>query len=171
MPKSEAMARLGTMCPNRGPGSPGTTTLHVCVDQTWQSSRRLTVSPFMAVCLLSTSTPSLMKTAVAPVSTIHCESSIATGQMRGANPSSSWLTGRGETFEAVTVMSSLFAVLHTNRNWVGSRGAETKLLHLFVIDSSAPPCHMGGNCVLCWPFVLGPYAGYVAAFSLFYSTW
>ncbi len=59
--KSEAMAILGTMCHTRGRGhgSPGTTMLHMCVDQTWRPSGRLTVSGFAAGCLLSTDTPSL----------------------------------------------------------------------------------------------------------------
>jgi hypothetical protein len=29
----------------------------------------------------------------------------------------------------------------------------------------------GAICILCWPFVLGPYAVYNAAFSLVHSTW
>jgi hypothetical protein len=71
-----------------------------------------------------------------------------------------------ETFDVMTVASSskVYAI-----NWVGSKGAETKSLNLCANDAFSPNRHMGprpppniacfwGNCVLCCPFVQGPYA-------------
>ncbi len=60
-------------------------------------------------------------------------------------------------------------------SWVGSKGAETKSLNLFAMGASAPTSQklpgpppkdcFWGNWVLCCPFVQGPYAAKLAAFS------
>jgi hypothetical protein len=68
MPISEAIFRSGMMCPVRVIGKPGIFMLHTCVDLIFLPSKRLTVSGFVAICLFSTSTPSMTKMDVAPVS-------------------------------------------------------------------------------------------------------
>ncbi len=68
LPKSKAIAKLWTMCPTRGCGRPGTTSLHVCIDLTLHPSRRLMNIGCVAGLLLATRTPSFTKTGIAPVS-------------------------------------------------------------------------------------------------------
>ncbi len=82
----DAIARFGTMCPANGRGKPSTTTLQVWVDLTWWQSVRITVSGFVAGCLLGTGTPSLTNTDAAPVSAIPCASSMLIILVRGAKP-------------------------------------------------------------------------------------
>ncbi len=56
MPKSNMMAKLGTICPTRGLERPGTTTSHVCIDCTLRPLGRLTVNGCVASLLLATGT-------------------------------------------------------------------------------------------------------------------
>jgi hypothetical protein len=84
MPKSKAIVKLGTMCPMRECGRPGTTTLQVCVDLTLRPSGRLTVIRWVAGLLLASGTPSFTKTDVAPVSAMPSTSLISIGWMHGA---------------------------------------------------------------------------------------
>ena len=69
-PISEAMVRLGTICPVRTVGNPGIFMSQQCVDFTLVPSGRFMVRGCEAIRLLSTGVPSMMKIAVAPVSTI-----------------------------------------------------------------------------------------------------
>ena len=69
-PISDAIDRLGTMCPVSVFGRPWMLILQQCVDLIFDPSGRLMVSGFVAICLLSTGVPSMMKIAVAPVSMI-----------------------------------------------------------------------------------------------------
>jgi hypothetical protein len=52
IPNSEAIARLGRICPVRGCSNPGTTTLHVWVEHTFLLFGRLTVMGFVVGRLL-----------------------------------------------------------------------------------------------------------------------
>ncbi len=56
------------MCPVRVIGNPGIFMSHTCVNLIFLPSGRLTVSGFVAICLFSTSTPSITKMDIAPVS-------------------------------------------------------------------------------------------------------
>ncbi len=56
------------MCPVRVIGNPGMLISHTCVNSIFLPSGRLTVSGFFATLLFSTSTPSMTKMGVAPVS-------------------------------------------------------------------------------------------------------
>ena len=69
-PMSEAMVRLGTICPVRTVGNPGIFMSQQCVDLTLVPSGRFMVRGCNAIRLLSTGVPSMIKIAVAPVSTI-----------------------------------------------------------------------------------------------------
>ncbi len=68
IPISEAVFSAGMMCPVSVPGNPGIVMLHTCIDFTFLPSGRFTVRGFVAVCLFTTSTPSITKMDVAPVS-------------------------------------------------------------------------------------------------------
>jgi hypothetical protein len=64
------------MCPVNVVGSPGILTSHMCVDLICRPSGRLIVRGFVAVHLFFTSTPSIMKIDVAPVSAIASDVAI-----------------------------------------------------------------------------------------------
>ncbi len=68
MPICDATFRSGMMCPMRVIGNPGIFMSHTCVDLIFLPSGRLTVSGFVANRLFSTSTPSITKMDIAPVS-------------------------------------------------------------------------------------------------------
>ena len=72
-PISDAIDRLGTMCPVSVSGRPGMLMSQQCVDLIFDPSGRLIVSGFVATCLFSTGVPSMMNIAVAPVSMMACE--------------------------------------------------------------------------------------------------
>ncbi len=72
-PISDAIDRLGTMCPVSTIGSPGIVTSQQCGDLIFETSGRLMVSGFVAIHLFSTGVPSMMKIAVAPVSIMACD--------------------------------------------------------------------------------------------------
>ncbi len=165
IPKSKVIARCGMMWPTNGWGRPGTTTSHVWVDLTWQPLGRLTVSGLVAGCLFGTSTLSLTKTDVALVSGIPCASLMSIFLVCRAKLAIPRKGGRDKMFDVITVMLSSLPLLQAKSTLVGSRGAETKSLNLCDMLSSAPPRHVGGNWVLCCPFVLDPYTPYNAAFS------
>ena len=76
IPTRDATANPGTICPRRGCGSPGIMKSHMCVDFTLFPSGKLIVIGCVAMRLLSTSTPSIMKMDVAPVSAMACFESI-----------------------------------------------------------------------------------------------
>ncbi len=68
IPISEAVFRSGMMCPVSVTGNPGILMSHACADLTFLPSGRLTVRGFVATRLFATSTPSITKMDVAPVS-------------------------------------------------------------------------------------------------------
>ena len=70
---SDAIDRLGTMCPVSTTGSPGIVTSQQCDDLIFDPSGRLMVSGFVAIRLFSTGVTSMMKIAVAPVSIMACD--------------------------------------------------------------------------------------------------
>jgi hypothetical protein len=70
MPIRDATANVGTMWPVRVHGRPGMFMSHSCVNLTFLPSGRLIIKGFFVILLFSTSTPSIMKMAVAPVSAI-----------------------------------------------------------------------------------------------------
>jgi hypothetical protein len=76
MPKSEAMAKFGTMCSVSIVGRPGMSISQLCIDFTCLPSGRLIVSGFVAGLLFFTSTPSMTNIKVAPVSAMACEAAI-----------------------------------------------------------------------------------------------
>ena len=65
---SDAIFKSGMIWPVKITGNPGIFMSHTCVDLIFLPSRRLTVSGFVANLLFSTSTPSITKMDVAPVS-------------------------------------------------------------------------------------------------------
>ncbi len=78
MPKSEAMAKFGTMCPVSVSvvGRPGMSISQMCIDFTCLPSGRLIVSGFIAGLLFFTLIPFMMNIEVAPVSAMACEAAI-----------------------------------------------------------------------------------------------
>ncbi len=76
IPKSDAIAKFGTICPVNVVGSPGMLMLHICVDLTCLPSGRLIVNGFVAGRLFLTLTPSMMNIDVAPVSAMACNAAI-----------------------------------------------------------------------------------------------
>lgn len=67
---SDATVKDGTMCPNKTVGNPGIIMSQTCVDLTFFPSGKLMMSGLVAMRLLTTSTPSIIKMDVAPVSAI-----------------------------------------------------------------------------------------------------
>ncbi len=67
IPISNATFNDGTICPVIIDGRPGILMSQTCVDNTLLPSDKLIVSRFSAICLLSMSTPSMMKMEVVPV--------------------------------------------------------------------------------------------------------
>ncbi len=144
--------------PINGFGRPGTITSHVCVERSCLPSGRLTVRGHTATCRFGTGMPCWINIDVAPVSAMPSVGLMSIGL--GLLASSAvfverWGTGRvPRAFDVFTVTSSLTASVI---RWVGSKGTETKLLNLFAMFASAPPCHMlprpppeycfCGNCV------------------------
>jgi len=70
MPMSDATVKDGTMCPNKTVGNPGIIMSQTCVDLTFFPSGKVMISGLVAMRLLTTSTPSMIKMDVAPVSAI-----------------------------------------------------------------------------------------------------
>ncbi len=68
IPMSEVVFSAGMMCPVSVVGNPGIVMSHMCVDFTFLPSGRFTVRGFDATRLFTTSTPSITKMYVAPVS-------------------------------------------------------------------------------------------------------
>ncbi len=81
IPNSKAIARLGTICSVRDCGSPGTTMLHVWVENTFLLSGRLTVMGFVVGRLLRAGASSLMKIKDAPMSVISCVGAMLTAHV------------------------------------------------------------------------------------------
>ena len=71
-PISDAIDRLGTICPVSITGSPGIVMSQQCDNLIFDLSGRLITSGLVATRLLSTGVPSMMKIAVSPVSMIAC---------------------------------------------------------------------------------------------------
>jgi hypothetical protein len=69
MPMSDAIFKSGKMWPVKIMGDPGIFMSHTCVDLIFLPSGRLTVSGYVANPLFSTSTPSITKMDIAPIST------------------------------------------------------------------------------------------------------
>ena len=137
---------------------------HTCVDFTCRPSGRLIVSGFVAILLLSTLTPSIIKIDVAPVSAIACDASIviAFNTSCVGLPNICWAAAANELgcgkhtggvafakrqLDVTTVRSSSSSdVILQHIIWVGyeeKSDAETKLLNLFALPS-APPCQKRG---------------------------
>ncbi len=68
IPMSKAVFSAGMMCPVSVVGNPGIVMSHTCVDFTFLPSGRFTVRDFDATRLFTTSTPSITKMDIAPVS-------------------------------------------------------------------------------------------------------
>ena len=75
-PISNAIYKLGMICPVSTIGNPGIVISQPWVDFIFVPSGRLMVSGFVARRLLFTGVTSMMKMAVAPVSTIACDVAI-----------------------------------------------------------------------------------------------
>jgi hypothetical protein len=73
---SKVIARCGTTCPIKTVGNLGIVTSHICIDLTFRPSGMLMVKGFVVTLLLTTSTASIMKMDVAPVSAIACVDAI-----------------------------------------------------------------------------------------------
>ena len=147
------------MCPVSVTGNPGIVMLHACVDLTFLPSGRLTVRGFVATCLFATSTPSITKMDVAPVSATAWFGAMVIALMCDGR----WVpymvlatsTGGGvccggwfllDKFDITIVMSSLPLTEPTLRILVGFRNkAETKFLHLCAISA---PHHQ--SCTGCF---------------------
>ncbi len=76
IPMSNAMARCGTMWPVKIVDNPGIVISQMWVDLTFRPSGMLMVKGLLVILLLRTSTPSIIKIEVAPVSAIACVNAI-----------------------------------------------------------------------------------------------
>ncbi len=148
---SEAVLRSRMMCPVSVTGNPGILMSHACVDLTFLPSGRLTVRGFVATRLFATSTPSVTKMDVTPVSAtawfgamvivlIYCGFwRLLVAKLDMTTITSSW---------SATETTFMFSVGFRNK-------AETKLLHLCAISTphrqNCPGCL--GSLVLCIPLV------------------
>jgi hypothetical protein len=175
IPMSKAVLRSRMMCPVSVTGNPGIFMLHACVDLTFLPSRRLTVRGFVANRLFATSTPSIAKMEVAPVSAmgwfgafvialIYCGFGmpymvLATAVTNVGSHCGFWRLLVAK-FDMTTVTSSSSATETTFMFSVGFRNkAETKLLHVCAISTlhhqNCPGCF--GSLVLCISLVHGAY--------------
>ncbi len=163
---SEAVLRSGMMCSVSVTGNPGIFMLHACVDLTFLPSGRLTVRGFVATRLFATSTLSITKMEVAPVSAttwfgamvialIYCSFGVPYMVLAAATNVGSccgfWRLLVAK-FDMTTITSSLSAMETTVMFSVGFRNkAEAKLLHLCAISTphcqNCPGCF--GSLVLC----------------------
>jgi hypothetical protein len=168
---SEAFLRSGTMCPVSVMGNPGILMSHACVNLTFLPSGWLTVRGFVANRLFATSTPSITKMEVAPVSAmawfgamvialIYCSFGmpymvLATAAINVGSRCGFWWLLVAK-FDMTTVTSSSSATETTFMFSVEFRNkAETKLLHLCAVSTphrqNCPSCF--GSLVLCIPLV------------------
>ena len=162
---SEATINDGTMCPVRTVGKPGILMSQTCEDWTWLPSGKLIWSGLVATRLLTTSTPSIMKMDVAPVSAIAWSCAIVTAFRACANVvvvAEQSMGGHVETFDATMVSSSAPSSKGEERIWVGSEVvAETKSLNLCAFELHSAPNRQVfrrvGKTVLCIPLVHGSY--------------
>ena len=160
-----------------------------CDDATFLPSGKLIVRGLVAGLLLITSTPSIIKIEVAPVSAMACVVAIVTafrysvdglpGTCRAASTSDFGSLNaarllrwghRAEQFDVGAVASSSSMTLK-EKHWVGSKesiSAETKWLHLFAKSISAPNRQAcPGKIDLCMPRVhaLHPASNFCCAFA------
>ena len=144
-PISDAMVRLGTMCPVRIVGRPGIAMSQQCVDLTLAPSGRLIESGFVAIRLLLTGIPSMMKMAVAPVSRIIFDDS-SEGLSRTVRVAFATLCRLAledvDLFDAFTVASSSPSDDWTTLiKWVGIREHSDARFNLSAtFKFSAPTC-------------------------------
>jgi len=145
IPISDAMVRLGTMCPVRMVGNPGIAMSQQCVDLTLAPSGRFIDSGFVAIRLLFTGIPSMMKMAVAPVSRIIFDDSSG-GLSRTACVAFATLcrvaVGDGDLFDVFIVASSSSADESTTlMNCVGIReNSDARFTLSATFKFSAPTC-------------------------------
>jgi hypothetical protein len=174
IPMSKAVLRSRRMCPVSVTGNPGIFMSHACVDLTFLPSGRLTMRGFVATRLYATSTPSITKMEVAPISAmawfgamvialICCGFGMPYMVLAAATNVGSrcgfWRLLVAE-FDMTTITSSSFATETTVMFSVGFRNeAETKLLHLCAISTPhRQNCHCCfGSLVLCISLVHGAY--------------
>jgi hypothetical protein len=172
---SKAVLRSGMMCPVSVTGNPGIFMLHACIDLNFLPFGRLTVRGFVADYLFATSTQSITKMEVAPVSAtawfgamvialIHCSFGmpymvLATAATNVGSCCGFWRLLVAK-FDMTSIMSSWSAMETTFMFSVGFRNeAETKLLHLCAISTPHRqncPCCLD-SLVLCIPLVHGAY--------------
>ena len=161
------------MCPVSVTGNPGILMSHACVNLTFLLSGRLTVRDFVATRPLATSTPSITKMDVAPVSAMawfgamvialmqFCGGLPYKGLATGVTGVGSWCGGWRflfAKFDTTTVTSSSPVSEATSGFSVGFKNeAEMKLLHLCAISAphhqNCPGCL--GSLFLCIPLVHG----------------
>ncbi len=178
IPISDATFNDGTICPVSVANRPRILMSQTCVDTAFLPSGKLMVSGSVAMRLLSTSAPSMMKMEVAHVSAMvwfvamviafkYCGMGLpnniraATAIVRRAFMATRRV---GEILDVATVTLSS-SILTGCDVGVGSRGvvyAEIKILHLFARPKlSAPHCQLfllpKGKTDLCIPFVHRSY--------------
>jgi hypothetical protein len=175
IPMSKAVLRSRMMCPVSVMGNPGILMSHACVDLTFLPSGRLMVRGFVANRLFATSTLSITKMEVAPISAmawfgamvialIYCGFGMPYMVLATAatdvGSRCGFLRLLVAKFDMTTVTSSWSAMETTLMFSVGFRNeAETKLLHLCAISTphcqNCPGCF--GSLVLCIPLVHGAH--------------
>ena len=107
---------------------------HACIDLTFLPSGRLMVRGFVATCLFATSTPSITKMDVAPVS-----ATVWFGTMVIALIYCGFWRLLVAKFDMTTITSSWSATETTFMFSMGFRTeAETKLLHLCAVNAPRP---------------------------------
>jgi hypothetical protein len=179
MPINDATARCRTMCPVKLVGRPGIFISHSCVECTLLPSGKRIVNGCKATLLFLTSTPSITKMDVAPVSAIAWDVAIVIALRCSAVAFPKIVRAVDATIDVrrrvravtglwckqveVKIVLSLSAML--KQKILGSKEevvvAETKWLHSFAphtFPSFAPNRQACvGSIVLCIPFVQAPH--------------
>ncbi len=175
MPMSDAIFKSGMMWPIKITGNP-VFMLHTCVDLIFLPSGRLTVSGFVANLLFSTSTPSITKMDIAPISATarfvaivialrYCGfglpyKSFANAANDVSCDCSFWLLLVAKFDVTIVTLSSSVALISLLTSVGSGKQAETKFLHLFAVSAphrqKYPRCCIG-SFVLCIPLVHGAY--------------
>ncbi len=151
MPMSDAIFKFGMIWPIKIAGNPGIFMSHTCVDLIFLPSRRLTVSGFVANLLFSTSTPSITKMDVAPVSaTARFVAFVIALRYCGlwlpckifANAAndvvcdcSFWLLLVAKFDVTIVTLSSSVELITLITSMGSGKYAETKFLHLFAVSA------------------------------------
>ena len=109
IPKRDAIAKPGTMCPVRTFGNPGMILSHTCVDFTMPPFGRLILRGAAVVRTLFMGVPAMTNMEVAPVSAMECD--VGTVNSTALGMANAAFCCFGDKLDAATVISSIRLIL------------------------------------------------------------